>query len=136
MLFCDKFVNFGNGIVEERDLESAAKKLIEKGMEVNRSSLAKESGFSRQALSKGYLKEPADKLIEQWGKVPNSNLEWPYEVLREKYDKLLERIATLEKKNKENTEALKRERLKSHDLEDQLELLRGEIYQQDIKYRI
>ena len=57
-------------------------------------------------------------------------------MLREKYDKLLERIATLEKKNKENTEALKRERLKSHDLEDQLELLRGEIYQQDIKYRI
>ena len=47
-------------------------------------------------------------------------------------------VATLinDKKNKENTEALKRERLKSHDLEDQLELLRGEIYQQDIKYRI
>ena len=129
-------INYEKREETKRDLESAAKKLIEKGMEVNRSSLAKESGFSRQALSKGYLKEPADKLIEQWGKVPNSNLEWPYEVLREKYDKLLERITTLEKKNKENTEALKRERLKSHDLEDQLELLRGEIYQQDIKYRI
>ena len=129
-------INYEKREETKRDLESAAKKLIERGMEVNRSSLAKESGFSRQALSKGYLKEREDKLIEQWGKVPNSNLEWPYEVLREKYDKLLERIATLEKKNKENTEALKRERLKSHDLEDQLELLRGEIYQQDIKYRI
>ena len=129
-------INYEKREEAKRDLESAAKKLIERGMEVNRSGLAKESGFSRQALSKGYLNEPADKLIEQWGKVPNSNLEWPYEVLREKYDKLLERIATLEKKNKENTEALKRERLKSHDLEDQLELLRGEIYQQDIKYRI
>ena len=119
-----------------RDLESAAKKLFEKGVEINRSNLAKESGFSRQALSKGYLKDPADKLIEQWGKAPRSNSEWPYEVLKEKYDKLVERIASLEKRNKENTEALKQERLKSHDLEEQLELLRGEFYQREIKYRI
>lgn len=50
-------INYEKREEAKRDLESAAKKLIEKGMEVNRSSLAKESGFSRQALSKGYLKE-------------------------------------------------------------------------------
>ena len=46
-------INYEKREETKRDLESAAKKLIEKGMEVNRSSLAKESGFSRQALSKG-----------------------------------------------------------------------------------
>ena len=115
---------------EERrqDLEKAAQNLLEKKQRINKTTLAKESGLSRQALNSGYLSEIATEIITRYNETKIKNIEWSDEEWKEKYERLRQRFDVLENKYRATLDALKQAKNDNKALQAELEQLRGTIF--------
>ena len=115
-------------------LEKAAEKISAQGREVSIASLAQEIGYSRQYINKtAYLRQRANELIQEYAQPKLVDVSWSAEEWQVKYRQLNERYQAKSKECDKLKAECKKAREERDTLKENIRILRGKVYNLDIK---